>query len=166
MIHGPTPRRRRRVAWIPLALIVWAIVEIGALIAVGRWIGFWPTLLLVIALSALGAWLLRREGRRTATALRTTLRSGQMPSREIADAILVFVGGLLLTFPGFVSDVVGLVFVLPFTRPIARIGLEAVVARKLLAVGLDVAPGEARVRRRRRHDAGDGDVVEGEIVDD
>ena len=89
-----------------------------------------------------------------------------MPSREIADAILVFVGGLLLTFPGFVSDVVGLVFVLPFTRPIARIGLEAVVARKLLAVGLDVAPGEARVRRRRRHDGGDDDVVEGEIVDD
>ena len=82
---------------------------------------------------------------------------------QIADAILVFVGGLLLTFPGFVSDVVGLVFVLPFTRPIARIGLEAVVARKLLAVGLDVAPGEARVRRTRDHD---GDVVEGEIVDD
>jgi len=163
VIHGPTPRRRRRVAWIPLALVVWAIVEIAALIAVGRWIGFWPTLLLVIALSALGAWLLRREGRRTATALRTTLRSGQMPSREIADAILVFVGGLLLTFPGFVSDVVGLVFVLPFTRPIARIGLEAVVARKLLAVGLDVAPGEARVRRTRDHD---GDVIEGEVVDD
>ena len=72
----------------------------------------------------------------------------------------------LLTLPGFVSDVLGLVLVLPFTRPVARIGLEAVIARRLLAAGMPVAPGEARVRRRRRHDGGDDDVVEGEIVDD
>ena len=95
--------------------------------------------------------------------LREALRSGQMPSREIADAALVFVGGLLLTLPGFVSDVVGLVFVLPFTRPIARIGLEAVVARRLLAAGLPVAPGEARVRRSPRREGRDDG---GEVVDE
>ena len=44
--------------------------------------------------------------------------------------------------------------------------VDAVIARRLLAAGMPVAPGEARVRRRRRHDGGDGDVVEGEIVDD
>lgn len=165
MIHGPAPRRRRRtVALIPLALVLGVIVEVAVLIAVGRWIGFWPTLLLVIALSALGVWLLRREGRRTWGALRAALRSGQMPSREIADAVLVLVGGLLLTLPGFVSDVVGLVFVLPFTRPAARTGLEALVARRLLAAGVAVAPGEARVRRTRDREG--GDVVEGEIVED
>lgn len=151
-------------AWIPLAIVVWVIVEVAALIAVGRWIGFWPTLLAVVVLSALGAWLLRREGRRTWQALRQALRSGQMPSREIADAVLVLVGGLLLTLPGFVSDVIGLVFVLPFTRPVARVGLEAVVARRLLAAGMPVAPGEARVRRTRDRDG--GEVIEGEIVDD
>ncbi|WP_242612917.1 FxsA family protein [Janibacter limosus] len=151
---------------MPLALVLWVVLEVAVLIAVGRWIGFWPTLLLVIALSALGAWLLRREGRRTWQALRTALRSGQMPSREIADAVLVFVGGVLLTLPGFVSAVVGLVFVLPLTRPVARIGLEALVARRLLAAGMSVAPGEARVRRTRDRPGNDGDVVEGEIVDD
>lgn len=167
MIPGPAPaRRRRRVALVPLALVVWAIVEIAVLVAVGRWIGFWPTLLLVIALSALGAWLLRREGRRTWRALRTATSTGQMPSREIADAVLVLVGGVLLTFPGFVSDVIGLVFVLPATRPVARIGLEAVLARRLLAFGLPVAPGEARVRRTRDRGDGEDDVVEGEIIDE
>ncbi|WP_245634480.1 FxsA family protein [Janibacter limosus] len=151
---------------MPLALVLWVILEVAVLIAVGRWIGFWPTLLLVIVLSALGAWLLRREGRKTWQSLRTALRSGQMPSREIADAVLVFVGGVLLTLPGFVSGIVGLVFVLPFTRPVARIGLETLVARRLLAAGMSVAPGEARVRRTRDRDEGDGDVVEGEIVDE
>lgn len=166
MIPGPPAprRRRRRLALLPLAFVVGVIVEVAVLIAVGRWIGFWPTLLLVIVMSALGAWLLRREGRRTWQALRTALRSGQMPSREIADAVLVFVGGLLLTLPGFVSDIVGLVFVLPFTRPVARIGLEALVARRLLAAGVQVAPGEARVRRTRDRDG--GEVVEGEIIDE
>lgn len=165
---GPSPRRRRRVAWIPLALVVWLVVEIAAVVGVVQLVGVWWTLLAFVLLSALGVWLLRREGRRTWVALREALRSGQMPSREIADAALVFVGGLLLTLPGFVSDVVGLVFVLPFTRPIARIGLEAVVARRLLAAGLPVAPGEARVRRSPRREGRDdgGEVVEGEIVDD
>lgn len=163
---GPAPRRRRRVAWVPLAIVLWLVVEVLAVYGVARLIGVGWTLLLFVALSALGVWLLRREGRRTWQALRLALRSGQMPSREIADAILVFLGGALLTLPGFVSDVLGLVLVLPVTRPVARIGLEAVIARRLLAVGMPVAPGEARVRRRRRHDGGDDDVVEGEIVDD
>lgn len=162
---GPTPRRRRRVALVPLALVLWFVVELAVLVLVARWIGVLWTVLAVVLMSALGAWLLRREGRRTWTALRSALRTGQMPSREIADTILVWVGGALLTLPGFVSDLVGLVFVLPLTRPVARIGLETIVARRLLAAGLSVAPGEARVRRTRDRDV-EGDVVEGEIVDE
>jgi UPF0716 protein FxsA len=162
---GRTPRRRRRVALVPLALVLWLVLEVVVLALVARWVGVLWTVLAVVVLSALGAWLLRREGQRTWTALRSALRTGQMPSREIADTILVWVGGALLTLPGFVSDVIGLVFVLPFTRPVARIGLETIVARRLLAAGLSVAPGEARVRRTRDRDV-EGDVVEGEIVDE
>lgn len=162
---GRTPRRRRRVALVPLALVLWLVLEVVVLALVARWVGVLWTVLAVVGLSALGAWLLRREGRRTWTALRSALRTGQMPSREIADTILVWVGGALLTLPGFVSGVIGLVFVLPFTRPVARIGLETMVARRLLAAGLSVAPGEARVRRTRDRDV-EGDVVEGEIVDE
>ena len=56
-----------------------------------------------------------------------------MPAREIADGVVVLVGGSLLVLPGFVTDVLGLVLVLPFTRPVARSMLAAVISRRLLA---------------------------------
>ncbi len=159
---GRVPRRRlRRVRWIPVVLLLIAVIEVAAFVGTAKLIGVLPTVLVVMVLSTLGAVLLRREGRRTWGALEQALRSGRMPNREIADAILVVAGGVLLLVPGLVTGVVGLVFALPFTRPIARIGLEVLVAQRLLAAGVG---GEVRVRRTRP--GGDDDVVEGEIVDD
>ncbi len=159
---GRVPRRRlRRVRWIPVVLLLIAVIEVAAFVGTAKLIGVLPTVLVVMVLSTLGAVLLRREGRRTWGALEQALRSGRMPNREIADAILVVAGGVLLLVPGLVTGVVGLVFALPFTRPIARIGLEVLVAQRLLAAGVG---GEVRVRRTRA--GGDDDVVEGEIVDD
>ena len=134
---GATPyaSRRRRPAvlrWVFLALLVVPIIEIAAIIAVGRVIGGWQTLLLLLLESALGAWIVRREGSRTWEALRTALRSGRMPSRQLADAALVLIGGTLLLTPGFVTDIVGFFFILPLTRPVTRAWLEAAVARRLL----------------------------------
>lgn len=157
---GSRPRRRR-IRWIPLVVVLVVLIELAAVVGVARLIGILPTIILVLTLSTLGAVLVRREGRRTWRALEQALRSGQMPNREIADAVLVVTGGALLFVPGLVTGVVGLFFILPFTRPVARIGLEVVVARRLLAAGIG---GEVRVRRTRPG-AGD-DVVEGEIVDD
>lgn len=157
---GSRPRRRR-VRWIPLVVVLVVILEIAAFVGVARLIGVFPTVVAVLTLSTLGAFLVRREGRRTWQALDQALRSGKMPNREIADAILVVAGGALLFVPGLVTGVVGLFFVLPFTRPIARIGLEVVVARRLLAAGVG---GEVRVRRTRP--TGEDDVVEGEIIDE
>ena len=159
---GSTPHRRRKIRWIPLIVLLVVIIEIAAFVGAAKLIGVLPTVLLVMTLSVLGAALVRREGRRTWGALETALRSGRMPNREIADAMLVVVGGALLFIPGLVTGVIGLLFVLPFTRPLARIGLEVVVARRLLAAGIG---GEVRVRRTRKPGDGD-DVIEGEIVDD
>ena len=176
MSAGHAPRRRRGPLWfVPFAVLGTLVVELAVIITVGRQIGAGLTILLLILSSLIGAWFVRREGRRTWRTLSTTLRSGQMPSREIADTVLVFLGGALLTVPGFVTDLVGFVLVLPFTRPIARIGLEVIVARRLVAIGVPPTagasgpgrPGPAQVRRTEdRTDAGEGDVVEGEIVDD
>jgi UPF0716 protein FxsA len=96
------------------------IVEIYVIIQVGQAIGAIPTIVLLILESLLGAWLVKHEGRRTWRALTETLSSGQLPGRQLADAALVLVGGTLLLTPGFVSDVFGFFFVLPFTRPVAR----------------------------------------------
>lgn len=157
---GSRPRRRR-VRWIPLVIVLVVVLEIAAFVGAARLIGVFPTVVAVLSLSTLGALLVRREGRRTWRALEEALRSGRMPNREIADAVLVVAGGALLLVPGLVTGLVGLLFILPFTRPVARIGLEVVVARRLLAAGVG---GEVRVRRTRR--TGDDDVVEGEIIDD
>lgn len=141
-------------------LLVVPILEIATIIAVGKVIGGWQTLVLLLAESALGAWLVRREGARAWAALRTALRTGQMPSRELADAALVLVGGTLLLTPGFLTDVVGFFFILPVTRPLARRALEAVVAKRLLG---GVFGGRGRGGTRTSGPEGP-DVIEGEVL--
>ncbi|MGL4178618.1 MAG: FxsA family protein [Dermatophilaceae bacterium] len=162
---GSTPfaarRRRSRVRrWVFGALLVVPVLEIAVIVAVGRTIGGWPTLGLLIVESLIGAWLVKREGGRAFGALSEALHSGRMPSRQLADAALVLVGGTLLLTPGFATDVVGFLFILPVTRPWARRWLEVAVARRLL--GLTGGwPGHQRTTT-----PGEGpDVVSGEVVD-
>ena len=100
------------------------------IIQVGQEIGAIPTLLLLVADALLGAWLVKREGRRAWEALNEAIQAGQAPGRELADAALILVGGTLLLTPGFVTDIFGFFLVLPFTRPFARRLLTAVVARR------------------------------------
>ena len=162
---GRTPfARRRRPRWLAVVfvlLLVVPVLEIAVIIAVGKVIGGWQTLILLVLESLLGAWLVRREGAHAWEALRTALNTGRMPSRELADAALVLVGGTLLLTPGFVTDVVGFFFILPFTRPLARVVLEQVVARKLLG-GFFTGP---RGGRGGGGDGpGEGDVIEGEVL--
>jgi UPF0716 protein FxsA len=144
-------------------LLVVPIVEIAAIIAVGKVIGGWPTVLLLLAESALGAWLVKREGGRAWRALTTALSTGQMPSRQLADAALVLVGGTLLLTPGFVTDLVGFFFVLPMTRPLARTVLEAAVARRLLG-GFTAYTGRGGGPGRGGDGPSGPDVIEGEVL--
>jgi UPF0716 protein FxsA len=127
-------RRRSPWAWLVfLALLVVPVAEIALIVAVGQVIGGWETVALLVFESALGAYLVKREGRRTWQALRVALNTGKMPGRELADAALVLIGGTLLLTPGFLTDIVGFFFILPFTRPITRQWLQGVVERRLLA---------------------------------
>lgn len=128
--HG---RRRPRWGWyVFLALLVVPVAEIAVIIAVGNLIGGWQTLAVLLAESALGAYLVKHEGRLSWQALKLALSSGQMPARELADAILILVGGTLLLTPGFLTDMVGFFFILPLTRPITRRLLQRVVERRLV----------------------------------
>jgi UPF0716 protein FxsA len=116
---------------ILLAILLVPALEIFVLILVGGAIGAWPVIGLLAAETVLGAWLVRREGRRAYGALHDTVRTGVLQDRELGDAALVMAGGMLLLFPGFVTDVFGLALVLPFTRPLVRRGLSAFAARRL-----------------------------------
>jgi UPF0716 protein FxsA len=121
---------------LPLSLVVAFVVvplaEIYLIIQVGQAIGAWWTVALLLLDSLLGAWLVRAEGRRAWAALQQALRSGRMPSRELADAALILVGGTLLLTPGFLTDAVGFFLLLPFTRPLARRLLAWFARRRLL----------------------------------
>lgn len=148
-------RRRSWVGWaLLLALVVVPLAEIYVLIQVGQVIGVWWTILLLVADSVLGTWLIRREGGRAWRALQTALSSGRMPARELADGALILIGGTLMLSPGFVTDALGILLILPFTRPVARRLLTSVVARRLVVV-----PPSSR----RPPD--DGPVVPGEVVE-
>jgi UPF0716 protein FxsA len=146
----------------PLALLVVLLVavptvEVYVLLQVGHRIGALPTVLILVLEAILGAWLTRREGARAWRALDGAFRRGRVPTGELADAALVLVGGVLLMLPGFVTDVLGLFFLIPFTRPLARQVLAFVVARRLSRAGL--VPGIHSPYAR-------GTVVEGEVVPD
>jgi len=134
-----------------LGFLLVPIAEIFVLIQVGQAIGPWWTVLLLVTMSVLGAWLVRREFRNTWSALQAALQSGRLPSSELADAGMVVVGGTLLLTPGFLTDVVGLAMLLPLTRPLFRRMLLALLTR--------------RVQTRTTAWAGHR-VVRGEVVDD
>ena len=166
---------RRRFPWWVLALlfVVLPVVEIYVLIQIGQTIGAWWTILLLIADGILGSWLMKREGTRALRALQQALTAGRMPARELADGALILVGGTLLLTPGFVSDIAGLVCVLPFTRPLVRGVLVRFLTRRFVAgtvatgfpfpgaSGASEASGRGRTQRRPGPDS----VVQGEVVD-
>ena len=155
---------------ILLLLIVVPIVEISVIVAVGQQLGVVPTILLLLGSAALGSWLLRREGARAWRSFREALGAGRPPAAEAVDGVLVVVGGLLMMLPGFVTDVVGLLLVLPPTRRLVR-GLVLQRLARRLPVGL---VGPLRVRSKRDAPAGPPQppaapgptaVLEGHVVD-
>jgi UPF0716 protein FxsA len=154
---GP-PRRR---SWLgPLLvvlLIAVPIAEVWLLVQVGDAIGVLPTILILVGEAILGGWLMQHEGRRAWSALNTAFASGKMPTGELADAALVLVGGVLLMLPGFITDLFGFLFLLPFTRPYARRVLGFIVARRVSRMGVDVAVLRAQTDR--------GNIVPGEVVE-
>ncbi|MFK5690091.1 FxsA family protein [Ornithinimicrobium sp. LYQ92] len=164
-----SPGRARRggaLRWVLLLLVLLPVVEIVVLVLVGRAIGLWWTLGLIVALAVAGSWLAKRESGRTYRALQKAVNSGRMPADEVTDAILLMVGGVLLLLPGFVTDVFALMLVLPFTRPLARRLLQTVVASRVLVVaGGQPGPAGSRPDADRRR-PGRGDVIDGEVIAD
>jgi UPF0716 protein FxsA len=144
---------------VVLFLII-PIVEIYVIVQVGQQIGALPTIALLLIESAIGAWLVKREGRRAWTALKAAVGTGRLPSSELADAALVLVGGTLLLTPGFVTDVFGFFMILPFTRPLARRALGWFVARRASALVAARAPSSRPGR------GGGSRTVPGEVVRD
>jgi UPF0716 protein FxsA len=162
-------------AFLLIALfIVVPIAELYVIIQVGQLIGVWPTLFLLLLDAVLGSMLLKHQGRGAWRRFNEALAARRFPGREVADGALIVVGGTLLLAPGFLTDIVGLVLLIPPTRAIVRgllkrlaIGRFAVVSvgspGPFTRAGGGVRPDGGRTRPGRDYDF---DATAEEVTDD
>jgi UPF0716 protein FxsA len=125
---------------LALIFLVVPIAELYAIYLVGDAIGVLPTFLLLAADSLLGSLLLRSQGRSVWRRFNDALSAGRMPHREVLDGVLIIFGGAFLITPGFITDVVGLVLLIPPTRAIVRRFLVRRLGRRVEVRGTRGAP--------------------------
>jgi UPF0716 protein FxsA len=172
---GPNPNGRRGVwPWVLAAIVLLPVVELFGIIAVADRIGGGWTLLLLLAAGAAGVLILSRGGPSTFRRVREASRQGRVPSGELADAFLMVVGGVLLLVPGFVTDVLALLCLVPPARWGARRVLVALTSRwasrKAVQWGLQgrgvvvrgtvIQPGTSQPQWTRTDDG----VIEGRVL--
>jgi UPF0716 protein FxsA len=113
-----------------LLFLVAPLVELAVIVQVASTIGVLDTIGLLILMSLVGAWLARREGLGVLGRIQAALDQGRMPSAEVADGALILLAGALMIAPGFVSDALAILLLLPPTRALARRPLIRAVSRR------------------------------------
>jgi len=99
-----------------LLLILFPAVEISLFLISSKIIGILPTMLLIVLTSALGAYFARKQGIEAFQKVQRDLQYGKMPGGAIVDGFCILIGGLLLLIPGFLSDLIGALLLIPVTR--------------------------------------------------
>src|SRR4051794_41408468 len=115
--------------------IVVPIVELYVIIQIGSLIGVWPTIALLLADAVLGSLLLRHQGRGAWRRFNAALAERRFPGREVADGVLIVIGGTLLLTPGFLTDIAGLFLLIPPTRAISRRLLRRLTVGRFTVIG-------------------------------
>lgn len=118
-------------AVLVVLFLVVPFVELFVLLQVGQVIGVVPTVLILIVVSVIGGWLMKREGVGVWRRMNEQVRSGRVPGRELADAALILFGGALLLTPGFLTDFLGVALLLPPTRAVVRAEFLRRMARRV-----------------------------------
>ncbi len=140
--------------WLLSIFILVPIIEIGLFIQVGGWIGLWPTLAIVVAMAFLGSWLLRSQGLRAIGDLQRSAQEFRDPTGPIAHGALIMFAGLLLLTPGFFTDIIGLLLLVPAVRTTA---IRVLARRMVMFNGTGFGAGPAA---RAQDDIVDADYVE------
>jgi UPF0716 protein FxsA len=121
------------VAWLlAVVFLVVPLLELAVIIQVGQTIGVAETILLLIAVSVAGGWLVKREGVGVLRRIQAAVSAGRVPGRELADGALIMFAGALLLTPGFLSDVLGIALLLPPVRAVVRPVLVGVLTRRAI----------------------------------
>lgn len=122
---------RRRPFPLFLVLLALPLLEIWLIFQVAGLIGGGVTVLVLIAEAVLGVAIIRGQGRRAFRAMNEAVGTGVMPDREVIDAVTVLAGGVMLMTPGFITDVLALLLLVPFTRPLVRRAATAYLNRRI-----------------------------------
>jgi|SRR5205085_426310 len=122
------------VALLAILFIVLPIVELAVIIQVGQAIGVLNTIAALLLVSFVGAWLVKREGLNVWRSFQHQVEMGVVPGREIGDGVLIMVAGALLISPGFVTDIFGILLLLPPVRAALRSAALYRVGRKFIRV--------------------------------
>jgi UPF0716 protein FxsA len=114
----------------PVTACLFFVAEVAAFVAVGVNIGFGWAVLVLIGVSALGPFLVRRVGLGVLARTQARLAQGDVPTRELLDGVVVLAGGLLICVPGFISDAIGLLLMIsPLRHLLIRMGGRRVARR-------------------------------------
>jgi UPF0716 protein FxsA len=149
-----------------LLFLLFPVLELYVFFKVSTAIGFFPALLLIIAGSALGVLVLRVAGLATVLRTRASLQRGELPAEQMFNGLVTAMGGVLLIVPGFISDVLGVLCLLPFTRHflIRKVRERAQAqAMRQRAFADDMSSPGAPSQAYRAHVI-EGEVIEGEVV--
>jgi UPF0716 protein FxsA len=161
-----------------VGVVLLAAAEIFVIVAIAHLVGWALTVVLLIASTVAGLWLVRIQGRRAWNALRSAVTSGVVPDRELGDAALVVAGGALIAVPGFLTDVLGMLAVAPYTRSLTRRLFGLILFRRAAGAGVRMSSRATRARAGQRAAPAAGDrpasepqdgppkVIRGEIIDD
>jgi UPF0716 protein FxsA len=132
--------------------VVVPIVEIYVIIQVGQSIGALWTIALLIADSVAGSLLMKSQGRIAWRRFQLAVAEGRIPAREVMDGVLVIFGGAFLLTPGFVTDILGALLLLPPTRAVIRRLIARRFTLTVLGGAMPGPMGPGRVRRRPEED--------------
>jgi UPF0716 protein FxsA len=136
---------------VVLGLLLWPLIEIALFVTLGGWLGLWATLGIVLGTAVAGVLLMRWQGLRAVADLRRRVKDMRNPLTMVADQAIFMLAGVLLVLPGFFTDFLGLLLLVP---PV-RYALVAVAARRV------VMPGAARPQYSADRD----DVIDGEYAE-
>ncbi|NLQ18917.1 FxsA family protein [Marinomonas sp. M1K-6] len=143
-----------------LLFILVPIVEMTVLIQVGSKIGSLATVGLVFLTAIVGVALIRKQGLATSLKAQEKMGRGELPAAEVAEGVMLMFAGLCLLIPGFVTDAMGALLLVPPLRKLFAAGLVVKFVSSMMARGSQWRGGPRRPSDR------EGDIIEGEFVDD
>lgn len=156
-----------------LIFAVFTIVEIAVLVKVGEMIGGWNTIALVLLTAFIGSYFVKREGLHNLQMAQEKMQRNELPGNEIVQGLMLVVAGILMVTPGFVTDILGILLVLPGTRHYVTSHVSKhLKARVVTSGGFGQGPfgpqgnpfNQGASQQGPHHD-GNGDVYEGQYTD-